>query len=92
MHEDPASNFSSGSELPEEFRLLCMLHNIGATKSEASLNIQQISEWTRLEPPTLQLHLQKLVEMDYLQLVQTEGTDNFYLTINGIRKVLSLYS
>jgi len=62
MREDPSSGYSSGPEIPDEMRLLCMLHNIGATESGKSLTIQQISEWTRMDIPALQFHLQKLSE------------------------------
>ena len=92
MREDPSSGFSSGPELPDELRLLCMLHNIGATASERSLTIHQISEWTRMDTPALQFHLQKLIEMGYVQFIQAEGTDKYHLTLDGIRKVLSIYS
>lgn len=92
MREDPSSGFSSGSEMPEELRLLCMLHNIGATESGRSLTLQQISEWTRMDTPALQFHLQKLIELGYVQFVQAEGTDKYHLTLDGIRKVLSIYS
>lgn len=92
MREDPSSGFSSGPEIPDELRLLCMLHNIGATASERSLTIHQISEWTRMDTPALQFHLQKLIEMGYVQFIQAEGTDKYHLTLDGIRKVLSIYS
>ena len=92
MREDPSSGFSSGPELPDGMRLLCMLHNIGATASERSLTIHQISEWTKMDTPALQFHLQKLIEMGYVQFIQAEGTDKYHLTLDGIRKVLSIYS
>ena len=92
MREDPLSGFSSGPEMPDEMRLLCMLHNIGATESGKSLTIQQISEWTRMDTPTLQFHIQKLGELGYVQFVHVEGIDKYHLTLDGIRKVLSIYS
>ena len=92
MREDPSSGYSSGPEISDEMRLLCMLHNIGATESGKSLTIQQISEWTRMDTPTLQFHLQKLSELGYVQFVQAEGIDKYHLTLDGIRKVLSIYS
>ena len=92
MREDPSSGYSSGPEIPDEMRLLCMLHNIGATESRRSLTIQQISEWTRMDHPTLQFHLQKLSELGYVQFVQAEGINKYHLTLDGIRKVLSIYS
>ena len=69
-----------------------MLHNIGATASERSLTIHQISEWTKMEPLALQFHLQKLMELGYVQFIQAEGMDKYHLTVDGIRKVLSIYS
>jgi DNA-binding IclR family transcriptional regulator len=92
MREDPSSVYSSGPEIPDKMRLLCMLHNIGATESGKSLTIQQISEWTRMDTPTLHFHLQKLSELGYVQFVQAEGIDKYHLTLDGIRKVLSIYS
>ena len=83
---------SQPDEQPNQLRLLIMLHNIGATESSKSLTIQQISEWTRMETPELQTHLKKLIELGYVQSFRSEEKDKYYLTIDGIRKVLSLYS
>ncbi|UCF58903.1 MAG: hypothetical protein JSV15_00295 [Candidatus Bathyarchaeota archaeon] len=85
---DPSYN----STMPEEFRLLCMLHNIGATTSEKSLPIEKISEWTRMEISAVQFQLQKLIELDFVQLIEAEGVNKYHITLNGIRKVLSTYS
>lgn len=79
-------------EVPEEFRLLCMLHNIGATKLERSLSIQEICEWTAMDTSSIELHLQKLVDLGYVQPIEAEGAGRYHLTPNGIRKVLTLYS
>ena len=79
-------------EQPNQLRLLIMLHNIGATESSKALTIQQISEWTRMEALELQGHLQKLITSGYAQSFRSEETDKYHLTIDGIRKVLSLYS
>lgn len=79
-------------EQPNQLRLLIMLHNIGATESSKSLTIKQISEWTRMETPELEGHLQKLIELGYAQKFSTDENDKYHLTVNGIRKVLSLYS
>jgi len=81
-----------GPELPDEMRLLVMLHNIGATESGKSLTAQQISEWTKMDNPTLQFHLQKLIELGYIESLHAEGIDKYNLTLDGIRKVLSMYS
>jgi len=79
-------------EVPEEFRLLCMLHNIGATRLEKSLSIQEISQWTAMETSSIEFHLQKLVESGYVQPIEGEGVGKYHLTPDGIRKVLTLYS
>jgi len=83
---------SQPDEQPNQLRLLIMLHNIGATEASKALTIDQISEWTRMDAPELHVHLQKLIELGYTQLVRSDGNDKYHLTIDGIRKVLSLYS
>ena len=69
-----------------------MLHNIGATASEKSLSIEEISGWTMIEASAIRFHLQRLIELGYVQFIQFEGTEKYHLTPNGIRKVLTLYS
>jgi hypothetical protein len=69
-----------------------MLHNIGATEESKALTIEQIADWTRMEKPELFSHLHKLIELGYAKHFQSEKTDMYYLTIDGMRKVLSLYS
>ena len=85
-------NPSYNSTMPEEFQLLCMLHNIGATTSEKSLPIEKISEWTRMETSIVKLQLEKLVELDFVQCAKAEGVSKYHITLDGIRKVLSTYS
>jgi len=83
---------SSESSLPEEFRFLCMLHNIGATASEHSLSIEEIAKWTSMEVSVIRVHLRRLIEMGYVEATRMNETDKYHLTHSGIRKVLSLYS
>jgi hypothetical protein len=83
---------SQPDEQPNQLRLLIMLHNIGATEASKALTIDQISEWTRMEAPELQGHLKHLIELGYAQQFRSEETDKYHLTVDGIRKVLSLYS
>jgi DNA-binding MarR family transcriptional regulator len=83
---------SYNNEQPNQLRLLIMLHNIGATESSKALTIGQISDWTRMEAPELDVHLKKLIELGYAQHFRSEEKDKYHLTIDGIRKVLSLYS
>ena len=83
---------SQPDEQPNQLRLLIMLHNIGATEVSKSLTIQQISEWTRMEVTELQTHLKKLIELGYAMSFHSDEKEKYHLTVNGIRKVLSLYS
>jgi DNA-binding MarR family transcriptional regulator len=78
--------------LPEEFRFLCMLHNIGAISAEKSLTMDEIAKWTTMEPKTVQEHLRKLGELGYVKTVKADGTDKYHVSVDGIRKVLTLYS
>jgi len=87
-----SSSSSPESSLPEEFRFLCMLHNIGATTSEHSLSIEEIAKWTSMEISVIRVHLKRLIEMGYIESTKANEMDKYYLTHSGIRKVLSLYS
>jgi len=87
-----SSSSSPESSLPEEFRFLCMLHNIGATTSEHSLSIEEIAKWTSMEISVIRVHLKRLMEVGYVESTKANEMDKYYLTHSGIRKVLSLYS
>lgn len=76
----------------EEFRLLRMLHNIGATKPEKSLSVNEISEWTGTELSEIETELQKLAEQGFVQPMEAEGINKYHVTLSGMRKVLSMYS
>ena len=79
-------------EMPEEFRFLCMLHNIGAMNAERSLSVEDIAKWTSKEPDVIGEHLQKLGELGYVQTVKSGEMERYYVSVMGIRKVLTLYS
>jgi DNA-binding MarR family transcriptional regulator len=83
---------SPRAELPEEFRFLCMLHNVGAITAERSLALEDIAKWTNEEAPTIQEHLRRLGELGYVQSVRKDEQDRFHVSAMGIRKVLTLYS
>jgi DNA-binding IclR family transcriptional regulator len=78
--------------LPEEFRFLAMLHNIGAVSTEKSLTLDEIAKWTTMDVNTVQGHLSKLIDLGYVKTVKTDGTDKYHVSVDGIRKVLTLYS
>ena len=88
LSDDPSVHF----EGTEEFRLLRMLHNIGATKPEKSLSVNEISEWTGTELSEIETELQKLAEQGFVQPMEAEGINKYHVTLSGMRKVLSMYS
>lgn len=83
---------SPSVEIPEEFRFLCMLHNVGATNPERSLTILEIAKWTDKEEPTIKDYLRKLQELGYVQLITSDKSEKYCVSVMGIRKVLTLYS
>jgi DNA-binding MarR family transcriptional regulator len=78
--------------LPEEFRFLAMLHNIGAIAPDKALTVDEIAKWTTIDASTVQAHLGKLIELGYIKTMKTDGTDKYHLSVDGIRKVLTFYS
>lgn len=81
-----------GYSMPDELYFLCMLHNIGATSSERSLTLEEITNWTAMEPEKVRLNIQKLIETNYLRSSFIDGIERYHITVEGIRKVLSMYS
>ncbi len=81
-----------GYSMPEEIYFLCLLHNVGATSSERSLTLEEIARWTVMDAQSVKAQLEKLVNTEYVQRSFREGSERFHVTINGIRKVLSMYS
>jgi len=85
------SRISPGS-MPDELYFLCMLYNIGATTVEKSLTLQEISHWTSIENEKVKENLRKLMGGNYIQSSLISGVHRYFLTIDGIRNVLSMYS
>ena len=86
------SSREPSASIPDELYFLCMLHNIGATVPEKSLTLEEISRWTAMEPRKVEENLRKLIEGSYVQSNAVSGVERYFITINGIRKVLSMYS
>ena len=82
----------SPPEVPEAFRVLSMMHNIGAITPERSLTADELSLWTGVDAVTVKTHLQKLREGGYVEFVQISGIEKYHVTRSGIMKVLTLYS
>jgi len=78
--------------LPDEFCFLCMLHNIGATTSDKSLTLEEISRRIAMEPRKVMENLEKLIKEDYVDVNRVEGVKKYQVTIKGIMKVMSMYS
>ncbi len=81
-----------GYSMPDEIYFLCLLHNVGATSSERSLTVDEISRWTLMEPEKIRENLEKLIKNDYIHVNFSGGAERYHVSINGIRKVLSMYS
>ena len=92
MSSDHSIGFGYRRELPNEFRVLCVLHNVGATTLERALSVEEMSKWARADTSFVRTHIQKLRELGYVQSAQVEGVEKYYLTLSGLRKVLSIYS
>jgi hypothetical protein len=76
----------------DEFYFLCLLHNIGATSSDTSLNIKNISQFTTIDLKDIEKNLENLINKKYINLIHTDDNKRYYVNIQGIRKVLSMYS
>ena len=81
-----------GYYIPEEISFLCLLHNIGATSSDKSLTTEQISNRTAVESEKVMENLGKLISDRYVSMDVYEETRRYRVTIEGIRKVLTMYS
>ena len=78
--------------MPDEIRFLCLLHNVGATSSDRSLTVEEIIRWTVMEPEDVLQNLEKLINGDYVHASLVEDAKRYHVTVDGIRKVLSMYS
>lgn len=79
--------------IPDEIYLLCMLHNIGATGPEKALTIEEIANWTALEQLRIKQNLKILLDRNYVALIIDHiGARKYFITADGIRKVMSIYS
>jgi DNA-binding transcriptional regulator GbsR (MarR family) len=81
-----------GYSMPDEIYFLCLLHNVGATNSDRSLTLDEITRWTVMEPQKVRENLEKLINTEYIQKTFREGSERYHVTVSGIRKVLSMYS
>lgn len=78
--------------VPEEYKVLSMMHNIGAVIPERSLTPDELAMWTGIEVSTLRDCLQRLRELGYVEHTEVSGVEKYHVTKIGIMKVLTLYS
>ncbi len=79
-------------KLPEDFSLLCMLSNLGVTSRETALSSREIAERIRLEADYVDRLVTKLLDKGLVASIRMENIEKFYVTIDGVRRVLTLYS
>lgn len=78
--------------VPEEYKVLSMMHNIGAITPDRSLTPDELAMWTGIEVAAVKDCLQRLRELGYVEHVEVSGMDRYHVTKVGIMKVLTLYS
>jgi len=79
-------------DLPDDVSFLSLLHNIGATSPNRSLTVEEISLWSAMDQEKVIEKLSKLAERKYVESHIADGIEKYYVTVDGIRKVLSIYS
>ncbi|RLI10935.1 hypothetical protein DRO35_05855 [Candidatus Bathyarchaeota archaeon] len=79
-------------DLPDDIRFLMLLHNIGAISPERSLSIEEISRWTSTKHERVREKLLELTGKRYIDVLFSGDQEKYYVTVDGIRKVLSTYS
>ena len=79
-------------DLPDDIRFLMLLHNIGAISPERSLSIKEISRWTATEQEMVRKKLSELTNRRYVDVFLSGDQEKYYVTVEGMRKVLSTYS
>jgi len=79
-------------EIPEDIRFLTLLHNIGAISPERSLSIEEISRWAAINPHEIREKLLRLSSKKYVDFCINGNVRRYYVTVDGMRKVLSTYS
>jgi DNA-binding PadR family transcriptional regulator len=62
------------------------------TAPEKSLTIEEISRWTAVEPAKAEENLNRLLKAKYVDVRIVSGVKRYFITADGIRKVLSMYS
>ena len=85
-------SYASSPPVPEEFRVLSIMNNVGAVTPEKSLTLEELAMWTGFVETAIRDHLKKLMEQGYVEKIQVQGVEKYHITKMGIIKVLSMYS
>lgn len=78
--------------MPDDAYLLHIMHNVGAIDPNRALSIKEISRWASMEEQKVEESLKRLMENGYAEINMDSGTKKYFITVDGIRKVLSIYS
>ncbi len=78
--------------MPDDVYLLYIMHNVGAINSNRALSIKEISRWASMEEQGVEENLKRLMENGYAEVNMDSGTKKYFITVDGIRKILSIYS
>ena len=79
-------------KLPEGFSLRCMLSNLGVTSRETALSSEEIAERIHLQTDSIARLITKLIDKGLVASIEVENIEKFYVTLDGVRRVLTLYS
>ena len=83
---------SFDKKLPEDFSLLCMLSNLGVTSKDTALSSKEIACRIHLQTDSVDRLIAKLLDKGLVASIEVENIEKFYVTIDGVRRVLTLYS
>lgn len=78
--------------IPDDMYILHIMHNIGAIDPKRAIPVEEISRWSSMEKQKVEENLKRLMENGYADVHIDSGTKKYFVTANGIRKVLSIYS
>ena len=73
-------------------QILSAMHNMGLLNEERAMTAEEIANRTGLPVEVVRKRIKELSEMGYVKKVEREGTELYYLSPEGILRVLSLYT
>ncbi len=76
----------------DPLHILCAMHNMGLISEDRSMTVEEIANRIHLPPQEVRKRLEELLEMGYVHLKKEGPIEKYYLSPEGILKVLSLYT